>query len=136
MGFMLSCLSFRVCARAQGGGTNITTVFPDEDSINGFILPLRILIQDMDGCSFRALSKLIPTLLISNELKESFKKIRDELNFYLDENTIFIVDNEGVLTRRRIFEVILYGKIAHARPDYRLAYDHLMTSRFSQIIMA
>ena len=64
-------------------------------------MPLRLLIQDRDGCSFRALSKLIPTLPISDELKQSFKKERDELKSNLDRNTIFNVDTEGVLTRRR-----------------------------------
>lgn len=84
----------------------------------------------------RALSKIIPTLPVSDELKLSFKKERDELNFNLNRNTRFIVDNEEVLTRRRIFEVILYGYIAHVNPEYRRVYDHWMSFQiFDKFIM-
>lgn len=116
----------------KGSDASITTFFPDEDSINGFLMPLRLLIQDRDGCSFHALSELIPTLPISDELKQSFKKERDELNFNLDRNTMFNVDTEGVLTRRRIFNVILYGKIAHVDPKYRPVYNYWMSSPISE----
>ena len=120
----------------RGSDVRITTFFPDEDSINGFLMPLRLLIQNKDGCSFRRLSKLIPTLPISDELKRNFMKNRDDLNSYLDGDTMFSVDNEGVLTRRRILRVILYGKIAHADPDYRPAYNHWMKIPIiSQFIM-
>jgi len=120
----------------KGGKASVTSFFPDEDSINGFLMPLRLLIQKRDRCSYRALSKLIPTLPISDELKQSFMKNRDDLNSYLDGNTMFSVDNEGVLTRRRILWVILYGKIAHADPDYRPAYNHWMKIPIiSQFIM-
>jgi hypothetical protein len=90
---------------------------------------------DKDKISFHYLDGIYEKLEISSELKNSFKKIRGDLNEFLDSNSsvniISISRGESkTFTRREIQDIFIYGGILHIEPRKKKVYDYLMRKPF------
>ncbi len=95
---------------------------PDEEAIDAFVLTLRFFVQDNEKSSLRKMAELYDGLQIDSDLIEDFHKARDALNQYLDSCS-FIKINEHQLTQREVFEVIMWGGLAHANEKKKAVYD-------------
>lgn len=98
-------------------GMTYTVSNHDDDFINSVLMPLRLLFQNNDEISINNISKLYENMEIGKEYKIVFKKIRGELNEFLDEQAKTLLDDKP--TRRELFETILYGEIAHVQKEKR-----------------
>jgi hypothetical protein len=72
--------------------------------------------QQRDGISLEQIAELYETLPVEDRAKQSARTAVKALNQYLDSLTEFTVANEK-LTNRRLFEVVMYGVLAHANED-------------------
>ena len=95
---------------------------PNDESIDAFVLTIRFFIQDNEPTSLRNLSKLFSVLPISSELVEKLDNARTETNLGLSQATSLSLD-EVDLTFRSIFDVFLWGGLAHANPKLKTTYD-------------
>jgi hypothetical protein len=90
-----------------------------EDAIDAFVLNVRLLVQDNDGFSIRRLAEDVYTgETVPLELKERFATARGEWREHMDQYTPFKHPcREGNFTNQELFEVLMYGGLAHANPD-------------------
>ena len=95
---------------------------PTEDEIDAFVLTLRFFVQDNEAISIRNVGELYASLPVSEELKRNFANSRASVNAALDGHANLILLDEH-LTYRRVFEVFLYGGLAHANPTKRAEFD-------------
>lgn len=104
---------------------NIETRFPTNESIESFILTLRFFIQDNERISFGNIANVYSNLPSYQDEKKSFFNIRDELNNFLDspDKSLNINVNNKVFTNREIYEIFIYGGLAHANKDKKKIYD-------------
>jgi len=58
--------------------------WPEEDLVNGFLTPFRMLIQRNEPSSWRQIGKLVDTLNVPAKYKDSFRRARINLNDYLN----------------------------------------------------
>ena len=100
-----------------GKKVDVMKRWPEEDLVNGFLLPFRMLIQKKDPCSWRQICELVENLDVPSKYKDAFRDARINLNKYLDDSIIFIVQFTGAPeTNREILNTFLYGYYAHADP--------------------
>lgn len=85
---------------------------PDDESIDAFVLTMRLFVQNNEPISIRNIDALLQTLPISDELKAHSAEARADLNAVLDSYTPLRVKGEH-LTYRRVFDVYFYGWLAH-----------------------
>lgn len=90
-----------------------------EDDVDAFILNVRLLVQDGDGISVRELATSIYSdSNVPRELQDQFAKDRQRWRNHIDENSVI-----GHLTEKRnfttgeLFDLLLYGGIAHVNPN-------------------
>ncbi len=88
---------------------------PDQESIEAFVLTFRFFVQDNEPSSFRNLAVLYddPTLSLDPDTVHRFKEAREAINSFLDAPTMVRI-NERRLTRREVFEVFMWGALAHS----------------------
>jgi hypothetical protein len=102
---------------------------PEEEAIDAFVLTFRYFIQDNETTSFRNMEQHYLAAPVDAALKEEFKKLRREINEYLDEPVGINYNNED-LTRRRIMDVFVYGGFSHANEEKRRLYKTWMSDPF------
>jgi hypothetical protein len=100
----------------RGEEVRMERYLPNEDERDAYVLTLRLFVQDRDGFSFRRLERLYPHLGVAPDLVERVRAVRTRVNAYLDAPSQVIL-NHREPTRREIFEVFLYGGLAHTDPD-------------------
>jgi len=102
--------------------------FPEKESIDSFVLTLRYFIQNNEKISFQNIAKIYDKLPNDNQCKEFFRDAVAKLNDFLDapDNQLSIKESEKVLTKREIFETIIYGELAHANEEKREIYKRWM----------
>lgn len=98
---------------------------PDQDATDAFILTLRFFIQDNEPSSFRRLAETYEALPTLQHLKDDFLSARQHLNNFLDSKTMFRV-NGLALSYRHVFEVFIWGGLAHANEEKKHIYDSWM----------
>jgi hypothetical protein len=100
---------------------------PDEESRLAVVSTLRMFVQPRDGISIPQIAELYEALPIDVDpkAKESARKAADGLKAYFDQPT-GIVFQQDVVTNRRLFEVFMYGDLAHANDDKRADYEKWM----------
>lgn len=87
---------------------------PADESVDAYILTLRLLIQDNEPVSLRRMRRLYREEgLIDTALADQFEKACANLNDFLDTDTNLAIEEGRQLTYRDIFEVFLYGSLAH-----------------------
>jgi len=98
---------------------------PGGESVEAFVLTFRYFVQDQE-VSFRRMARMYAKLsaagVISRPLADRFNKLRDNVNLFLDQE-ISIQYNEEKLTRRRVFEVFMWGGLAHANEAKKALHD-------------
>ncbi|MDP8939252.1 MAG: hypothetical protein M3N10_02990 [Actinomycetota bacterium] len=116
---------FRLAANSEGGIT-ASRHGPDDESIDAFVFTLRFFVQDNENSSFRNMAKMYDKLHASGLLSEAvagkFSQIRGATNDYLSGET-FIQHNDNRLTRRQIFDVFMWGGLAHANKSKKAVFD-------------
>jgi hypothetical protein len=102
---------------------------PSEDEIDAFVLTLRLFVQDRDGFSFRRMDEIYSELPVDRALCERVSKVRVRVNRHLDALSPVVLGNEQVV-RRHIWEVVLYGGLAHADPAKRVIFESWRANAF------
>lgn len=98
---------------------------PDSEAVDAFILTLRFFVSDKEPSSFRRLAETYDSIVGLMDEKEKFEFARQSLNDFLDSRTMFkILDKE--ITNRHLFEVFIWGELAHANEAYKDIYDRWM----------
>ena len=100
---------------------------PDQENIDAFVLTLRFFLQDNEITSFRNLSaNIYASTLVPEEYRLQFEKPRAALNDFLDGNTMF--NFGGIITRRELLEVFLFGDLSHANKEKKKKFEEWMAS--------
>lgn len=146
----------------SGGTVSIDQSRPDEDSTDALILTFRFFIQKNEAPSFRWLAtNVLDDPGLSDEWKQEFTDIRDQLNKFLDQSSGYNervvapppdgvpgearLDGEYEWTNRQIMDVFIYGGMAHADPEKSATYQRWRSNQlgfpyvqhlFDSIIMA
>jgi hypothetical protein len=94
----------------------------DEDAILALAMTLRFFVQERDGISLWQIAEIYESLPLEEMEKKSARSAVDSLDKYLDTPCGFVVNGEA-MTNRRLFEVFMYGGLAHANSDKRLEYE-------------
>lgn len=115
-----------------GGGLMGKRSGPDAESIDAFLLTLRFFVQNNEPSSFCNMAGTYEELgrgsLVSAPIVNAFIETRTTMNQWLDQALPvgFIgrqkADDKG-FTRREVFEVILYGALAHATQSKKAQYE-------------
>ena len=104
----------------KGKPVEMMKSWPEEDLVNGFLLPFRMLIQRNDPCSWRQICELIEDLDAPAVYKDAFREARINLNEYLDQSSTVKMEFTGApQTRREILYTFLYVYYAHADQECR-----------------
>jgi hypothetical protein len=91
----------------------------NEDAVDAFVLNVRLLVQDNDGFSIRCLAEDVYTSdMVPLELKERFANARGKWLEHMDQYTIIKHPcRKGNFTNQELFDVLMYGGLAHANKD-------------------
>lgn len=95
---------------------------PSNESIDAFVLTMRFFLQDNETTSFRNIADLYGELPIDAQLVEKFNDARAKTNTALDKTTSIKLNNVE-LTYRAVYEVFLWGGLAHANSKKKAIYD-------------
>jgi hypothetical protein len=91
---------------------------PDQDSMEAFVLTLRLFVQDRDGLSFRRIKSFYDTIAVSQQLIDEVGEICLRLNHYLDGSSPLVV-NDCSISRRELLTVWMNGELAHVDAKQR-----------------
>ena len=84
----------------------------DHDDRDAFVLHWRLFVQNNDRISVRNVATRVSGPDVPEEMKMEFKRLRDELNQFLDAKPI--IPYAGVSNNREFLDAVLYGRLAHA----------------------
>ena len=107
-----------------GKATTVERRGPTEENIDAFVLTFRFFIQDNERISLRNFSAIFGSSFALPQETADFDNLRSEVNAFLDSPTMFKV--EGVINRRDLMEVFIYGGLSHANPQKKERYDAWM----------
>jgi hypothetical protein len=132
---------------------------PDYESIAACVLTIRFFIQDNEPVSFRNMKAVYDQLATSQENKNDFNQIRNELNKYLKSDSPFVrpaknanpewilasdmnerftellkvfLDSGNKLTNREILYLFVYGEFAHGKEHKKEKLKQLLSSSVSE----
>ena len=91
---------------------------PESESIDAFVLTYRFFIQDNEKISFHNMSKIYDERAITRDKKNTFKNIRENINNFLNSNSIV-----KTYTYRKIQNVFIYGGLSHADENQKRIFD-------------
>jgi hypothetical protein len=90
-----------------------------EDAVDAFVLHVRLLSQDSDGFSIRRLAEDVycgPGVPL--ELKQRFDTCREKWSAHTDRRSLLKHPAEDRnMTNGELFDILLYGGLAHANRD-------------------
>lgn len=95
---------------------------PGDESIEAFVLTMRFFVQDNETISFRNMADLYAGLPVDPEIIKKFNDARTKTNSDLDKTSPIKLNNQE-LTFRAIFEVFMWGGLAHANARKKIVYD-------------
>lgn len=99
-----------------------------EDAVDAFVLNVRLLVQDRDGFSISQLAAFYDCEGVPGELKERFSVARKRWTAHAAHIAPFRKpDGKANFTYGELFEVLLYGGLAHANPDKVALFYRLTT---------
>jgi hypothetical protein len=105
-------------------GMEVVMIGPDDEALDAFLLTARLFYQDRDRISIETLAEIYGREGITQDLSDEFERVRKALNERLDSHPAIRFEIHGVsITRRRIFEVFLYGWRGHVNPDKQRVYE-------------
>jgi len=97
---------------------------PDDENTEAFVLTFRFFIQDNETISLRNIKDIFHSDMVTEKEKNNFDEARNHLNTYLDGNTMFNIN--GMIKRRELMDVFIYGGLSHAKPEKKEKYDDWM----------
>ena len=97
----------------RGEGWSDEYTGPDGEPVEAFVLTLRLLIQNNEPISIRNMSKLYSELPLDPSYSQRFEMQRSQLNDFLDSDTNLSIEDGRMLTHRDVFNIFLYGSLAH-----------------------
>ena len=101
---------------------NRRALWPDNEAIDAFVLTLRFFIQDNESTSLRNFAGLYSGLPVEKDVIDSFNGARDALNTFLDSRS-FLTINGQQFASREIFDVFMWGELAHANAQKKQIFD-------------
>jgi hypothetical protein len=106
----------------------------DEEATLALALTLRFFVQGRDGISLEQISKIYEGLPLPDQYKQSARRAFENVEAYMESPAGFIF-NGTTVTNRRLFEVFMYGGLAHANDDKRAEYESWMKSPLGGVMM-
>ena len=102
---------------------------PSEKTVDP-TLTLRFFIQNNEDISLQNMAKLYLDSNIEPRLSTQFGQIRDRINSYLEAPSNLSISEAAPLTHRDIFELFVYGDLAHANPTKVANYRSIRQTAF------
>ncbi len=100
---------------------------PNREQVAAFLLTFRQFIQEKDQCSFRYLANnILDDPGVSEDWKQEFTKLRNDLNSFLDEHPSWMpiqFGNEPIASHREILMTYIYGMYAHENVDKKAVLE-------------
>ena len=100
---------------------------PNREQVSAFLLTFRQFIRKKDRCSFKYLAdNVFDDPAVSDEWKNEFTKLRQDLNIFLDEHPSFMpiqFKNEPMVSRHDILKTYISGMYAHDDEDKRATLE-------------
>jgi hypothetical protein len=106
----------------------------DEESLHAFAITFRFFVQPGDGITIEQIAEIYESLPVEDRAKQSARNAADSLKSYLDSTTE-VAFNGKTITRQRLFDVFMYGNMAHAKDDKRLEYESWMQHPLTAAIL-
>jgi hypothetical protein len=124
----------------------------DEESTLALVTTLRFFVQERDGISLRQIAHLYEMLAVEERAKTSARGAANANDEFLDRPCGFglnvtshtvdqLVDgyygaglNGDSHTNREVFEIFMYGGLAHANAEKKLKYDEWMRGPFAPMM--
>jgi hypothetical protein len=98
----------------------------NRDSLDAFSLNLRLLINDQDGISIRSIGEMSQQWPRKyDDLKENIAIERAKLKAYLEDKALVQIFENKETTNYDVFDVVMYGGIAHCNPKSRVLFKHV-----------
>ncbi len=110
-------------------GSSLDLQAPPIDDVEGFLLNLRMLIQDNDALSIHNIERLLLEVAPNHERTKDFCEARASLNEYLD-HPIIIKFNGEQPTRRDVLWAFMYGHYAHVNQGHEEALARWLSHDF------
>jgi hypothetical protein len=105
----------------------------DEDATLALAMTLRFFYQPGDGINLWQIANIYESLPVEEMDKKSARSAVDSVEEYLNTPFPFVINGEAI-TKRRLFEVFMYGGLAHARNDKRLEYENWIKSPIASMM--
>jgi hypothetical protein len=105
----------------------------DEDSTLALVTTLRFFVQERDGITLEQLADLYETLPVEERAKTSARGAANANNEYLERPCGFGLNGDSC-TNREVFEIFMYGGLAHANEDKRPKYEERMRGTAAPIM--
>ncbi len=124
----LRTTNLTVSVEYHDGGLFLTDSAPPDEAIDAFVLTLRFFVQDNERISINRIGLLYESLDVDEQIKRLFREGRQSINKRLDSPSMFLVNDES-LTHREIFDVFLYGGLAHGNDVKRARFREWQAGR-------
>ena len=106
-----------------GKPTVIERLGANDESIEAFVLTFRFFIQDNEIISLRNIKDIFQSNTVPENVKLSFTQAKDQLNSFLNGNTMTLININGSMKRRDIMDTFIYGGLSHANIEKKEIYD-------------
>jgi len=113
-------IAFSSCAALE-----TTSIRPDQDNIDAFILNFRYFIQNNEPTSIRNLSNFFNSELVTHEERDNFNLLRSNIDKFLSSSSN-IAMFEKEFSHRELMDVFIYGGISHATKEKAERFDSIM----------
>jgi hypothetical protein len=110
----------------RDGQLSVETRWPAREAIDAFLLTYRFFVQDNEPTSLRRMAATYESLPQLAAHSASVAGMRANLNASLDQLASFLYKGRDV-TRREVYEVFLWGGLAHANREKKSLYDEWAT---------
>ncbi|MCH6557378.1 MAG: hypothetical protein IH803_04075 [Nitrospirae bacterium] len=120
----------------RGKGWESIYVGPEWEPIHALVLTLRFFVQDNEAISLRKMAKLYGRLKIARATAGEFLALRKELNDFLDSTTSISIQEGRQLSHRDVFQLFLYGDLAHGTRKKRQTVQSFSRTPFFSIVQA
>jgi len=101
---------------------------PDDESIDSFLFTLRFFVQDNENTSFKNMADIYDKLKVSADLIQKFNEARNKTNEFLDNKPTPVKIGDTALNYRYVYEVFLWGGLAHANKNKKVIYDNWLAN--------
>ncbi len=100
---------------------------PDAEAVDAFVLTFRFFVSDNEPSSLRMMAQTYKNLglasLIPIAIVDEFNMARDDFNNQLDNSPSSLVIDDLPVRQRDVYEIVLWGGLAHASPKKRQIYN-------------